>query len=100
MNFENASSSRFCSLMVRTTQSPAKEFFSKNLRLLFAARRMLTDVKPHLKNVTYGDALPSDNAAKNAFSISGNAYVDIRLSVLAFPESPRSFKTSAFKRSR
>jgi hypothetical protein len=38
---------------------------------------MLADIKPHLENVAYRDAVPSDNAAKNAFPISGNACVDI-----------------------
>jgi hypothetical protein len=34
---------------------------------------MLTDIKPYLKNVAYGYAIPSDNTAKNAFPIPGEA---------------------------
>jgi hypothetical protein len=47
---------------------------------------MLADIKPHLENVAYRDAVPSDNAAKNAFPISGNACVDIHFRFFCIPK--------------
>jgi hypothetical protein len=53
---------------------------------------MLNDIKPNLKNVAYGDVIPSDNTAKNAFPISGNAYVDIRFRFVCVPRKSQVFQ--------
>jgi hypothetical protein len=53
---------------------------------------MLTNVEPHLEDVAYGNTVSSNNAAKNAFPISGNAYVDIRFWFVCVPRKPEVFQ--------
>src|SRR5882724_3156621 len=51
------------------------------IRLLLAARGMLRDIKPHLKDVTSGHTIVQNDRAKHGFVVPWNTYVDIRIDV-------------------